>query len=576
MLKKRGLWSAMLGLGVTATMFLAACGPTASQGPGIKSGGSIVDAVSQEANSLAVGQTTSSFAVMVQATIWAPLLYTDDQHGVHAGLLKEVPSATNGGDVISGTGSTATEKITLKLRSGLKWSDGQPITSDDVAFTIKTFRDKDYAGLNAFDSLNEIDTVTTPDKLTTVVQLKDVDVAFLSNDFIDVGDAVIPQHHYASMAVGDIAKDFMPAVTSGPFTVTDRVKGDHITVKKNPDYYLAPKPYLDQITFKYFPDAQTILTSIQAKQVDTAYFLPVTQLPTLKAGIDGYKLYQSKTGGGYEALYFNFSNPILADIKVREALVWSFDPNVLINQVQHGNAVATCDVHVIDYTHDTSLIKNGLCPYGPDQKAQVDVAAAKALLDADGWTVGADGYRTKGGQTLALRVSTTKGRAYREASQELYQAAWKAIGVKITIVNFPASDFFGPILFPTDAKYAKSNDQWDIAEFQNNFSTPDPDDHTLWASDQVPPNGGSNLGYYNSSTVDDLEKQQLTQTNQSDRKATIQKIQKQILQDIPIFYLYSALEISEYNNKLHNYQPSSSGGVECWNVADWYLGAAQA
>jgi peptide/nickel transport system substrate-binding protein len=574
MLKKRGLLSALLGLGVTATMLLSACGPTASTGNGIKAGGSIVDAVSQEANSLQIGQTTSSFAIMVQNTIWASLLYTDDKHGLHAGLLTEVPSAANGGDVITGTGSDAKEKFTLKLRPNLKWSDGQPLTSDDVAFAFKTFQSKDYAGLNGFDSLSEIDSITTPDKLTTVVQLKDVDVAFVIANFTDVGDAPLPQHHYASMAVADIAKDFTPAVTSGPFTVTERVKGDHITVVKNKSYYQAPKPYLDQITFKYFPDAQTIVTAFQAKQVDTAYFLPVTQLPTLQAGIDGYKLYQSKTGGGYEALYFNFSNPILADIKVREALVWSFDPNVLINQIQHGNAVATCDVHVIDFTHDASLVKNGLCPYGPDLKAQVDASAAKALLDADGWTVGADGYRTKGGQTLALRVSTTKGRAYREASQELYQAAWKAIGVKITITNFPASDFFGPILFPTDAKYAKSNDQWDIAEFQNNLS-PDPDDHTLWDTDQVPSNGGSNLGYYSNTQVDTLEKQQLTQTNPADRKASFGQIEKLILQDIPIFYLYSALEISEYNNKLHNYMPSSAGGVECWNVWDWYLGAVQ-
>jgi peptide/nickel transport system substrate-binding protein len=572
--KKRAILSALLGVGVSLTMLLSACGPTASSGPGIKSGGSIVDAVSQEANTLVAGQTNSGFTDMAMTNIWASLIYADDKYNLRPGLVKEVPSGANGGDVLTGTGSDAKEKITLKLRSGLKWSDGQPLTSADVAYTIDLFRSKDFAAINGFDGLSEIDTVTTPDALTTVVQLKDVDVSFVASNFVGVNDAPLPQHHYASMAPGDVAKDFTPQVVSGPFTVTERVKGDHITFKKNPKYYQAPKPYLDQIIFKYFPDAQTIPTAFQAKQVDTAYFLSPTQLPTFKAGIDGYKLYLTK-GAGLEGIRFNLSNSILADPKVRLALVWSFDPNVLIKAegVQNGNAVPICDFHPIDYAHDPSLIQNGLCPYGPDLKAQVNVDAAKALLDADGWTVGADGYRAKGGQTLELRASTTKGRAYREASQLLYQAAWKAIGVKIDIKNFPASDFFGPILEPTDAKDAKSNDQWDIAEFKDTFSVPDPDDHTTFSSDQVPPNGGSNIYYYNSPTVDQLEKQQLTQTNQADRKATMQKIEKQVLMDIPIFFLYADQDISEANTKLHNYMPA--GGLENWNVWDWYLGAAQ-
>jgi peptide/nickel transport system substrate-binding protein len=576
MLKKRGLWSAVLGVGVTFTMLLSACGPTASNTGGtIKAGGSIVDGISQEPSSLMIGQSTQSFAQLVQASMWAPLIFTDNKYNLQAGLLTQVPSGSNGGDVVTGT----TEKITLKLRSNLKWSDGQPLTSDDVAFAIATFRDATYGAKTGFDSLKEIASVETPDKLTTVINLNAVDVAFLASSLADDGVmSPLPKHIYGSKTPADIAADFQPQVTSGPFTLFERVKGDHITVKKNKNYYQAPKPYLDQITFKFFPDANTIVTALQAGQVDTAYFLPPTAKDQLTA-IPGYKLFQPTSGGSWEAWYFNLTNPILADIKVREALARSFDPSTEISQIQHGNAAPTCDDGEATYAHEPSLVQpGGLCQYGPDQVAKVDVAAANALLDSAGWTgpKTSDGYRTNAaGKTLELRISTTSGRQYRLDSEALAQAAWKAIGVKIDILNHPSSDLFGPVLFPSDTKYAKSNDQWDISEFANNQSSPDPDNHTIWSSDQTPPAGGSNLTYYNNPTVDALEKKQLTQTNAADRKATFHDIHVQVLKDVPTFYLYAALDLSEYKNTIHNYSPIGGGGVECWNVADWYIGAAQ-
>ncbi|HEV2236631.1 MAG TPA: peptide ABC transporter substrate-binding protein [Ktedonobacterales bacterium] len=573
MLRKRGLWSAVLGLGVTVTMLLSACGPTAStSGGGIKNGGSLVDGISQEPSSLMIGQSTQAFAALVEQSIWAPLIYTDDKYNLDAGLLTQVPSGANGGDVVTGT----TEKITLKLRANLKWSDGQALTSDDVAFAIATYRDATYGAKTGFDSLKEIATVETPDKLTTVITLNDVDVAFLASSLADnFVFSPLPKHHYSSMTPAQIAADFQPAVTSGPFTVSERVKGDHITVVKNTNYYQAGKPHLNQITFKFFPDANTIVTALQAGQVDSAYFLPVSSADVLK-NIPGYKFFQPKQGGSWEAWYFNLSNSILADIKVREALAMSFDPNTEVTQIQHGNAAVTCDDGEATFVHEPSLVQTGgFCAYGPDQHVGLDVAGAKTLLAGDGWTAGSDGILVKDGTKLSLRISTTSGRQYRLDSEALAKAAWKAIGVDINIVNHPSSDLFGPVLFPSDTKYQKSNDQWDIAEFANNQSTPDPDNHTIWSSDQVPPAGGSNLTYYNNSSVDALEKQQLTQTNVNDRKATFHQIHVQILKDIPTFYLYAALDISEYKNTLHNYSPIGGGGVEDWNVWDWYLGAAQ-
>jgi peptide/nickel transport system substrate-binding protein len=558
-----------VGAAVVLTMVLAGCGTgstSTNNGNQPKAGGSIIDGISQEPSSLMPAQSTQAFAALVDATIWAPLMYVDNKGVFQPGLLTQVPSSSNGGITTSGNSET----ITLKLRPNLKWSDGQALTSADVAFAIKTYSDKAYGDKQGFQA-SEISNVATPDAQTTTITLNVLDVTFLPLSLTDVlVFTPLPQHHYSSMTADQIAADLTPAVTSGPFTATEHVKGDHITVKKNPDYYQAPKPYLNQITFKYFPDAQTIVTALQAGQVDTAYFLPVDAKSTLQS-IPGYKLFQpTSAGASYEALYFNFGNPILQDVNVREALAIGFDIKTEISQIQSGNAVPTCDDGDGTFAHDPSLVQNGYCPYGPDQTAGFNPTKAGQLLDTAGWAMGTDGYRHKGGQTLALRIATTSGRQYRLDSEQLVQAAWKNIGVKLTITNYPSSDLFGPVLFPSDHKYDKSNNQWDVAEFANGVADPG-STSLIWTSTDVPPTGGQNLTYYANSTVDQLFVQQSTQFDQSQRKSTFHQIYTQILKDIPTVYLYSALDLSEYKANLNNYNPISVGGIECWNVWDWWL-----
>lgn len=570
MLTKRSLWSAVIGVVVVLTMTLSACGPTSTTTPGgtAKFGGSLIDGISQEPSSLMTGQSNQTFAALVDAAVWAAPIYTTGSFTLAPGLLTQVPSSSNGGITLSADNKT--ETVTLKLRPNLKFSDGQPLTSADIAFTEKVVADPTYNDKQSFPA-SEITSVTTPDNLTAVFQLNTLDVAFLTKALTDpLIFGVMPQHTYGTMTPADIAKVFIPQVTSGPFTVSEDVKGDHITVVKNKNYYQAPKPYLDKVTFKFFPDANTEVTALQAGQIDTSYFLPVTSVDTLK-NIPGYKLYVPKSSPNYEAWYFNLTNPILADPVVRQALAMGFDVHSEITDIQKGNAIATCDDNTGTAGHEPSLVQNSYyCPYGPNQTAKFDPTAAGQLLTGDGWTMGSDGYRHKGGQTLALRISTTSGRQYRLDSEQLAQAAWKNIGVKITVQNFPSSVLFGPVLFPTDKKYATSNNQWDISEFENSIGI-DPDTSPIWMSTQTPPAGGSNLTYYNNPQVDQWETQQLKTFDPTARAALFHQIHAQILKDIPTFYLYSPLDLSEYKANLNNYMPDSIGPSETWNIWDWWL-----
>ncbi|HEX9118764.1 MAG TPA: ABC transporter substrate-binding protein, partial [Anaerolineae bacterium] len=395
---------ALLGL----SMLLAACGGGGSAPTNtLKRGGSITEVISQEPDALLPYLQGLTFSSLVQNALWAPLWYGDNgiPAQLHPGLAKEVPSASNGG--ISADAKT----YTIHLKSGLKWSDGSPLTADDVAFTINTFANADY-GANGFPTTEGIKATAT-DATTVTVTLTTADVTLVALLADGPLSGPMPKKIFGSMKVADIAKsdeNNKPSVDSGPFVVSDRKAGDSITVKKNPNFYLGPdKPYLDQITFKIIGDTTTILTAAQAGSFDAAWFVPVNDFDSYKA-LPSYTTGFDKVGTSFEGAYFNLNaskSPILADKVVRQALTQSFDPKEIIHSIWKDTATYTCDDNPGNAAHSPELI-------GPTGCYTVDQAKAGALLDSDGWTMGSDGYRHKAGKTLELRYSTTKGRKYRE------------------------------------------------------------------------------------------------------------------------------------------------------------------
>jgi peptide/nickel transport system substrate-binding protein len=533
-----------------ATMLLTACGSTSAPNGGTtpKFGGTVKDGLFEEPDSLLPEQSVETYADLVDATIWAPLFYGDNTGIIQPGLATEVPTTANGG--ISANALT----YTIHLKSGLKWSDGSALTSDDVVFTIQLIQNAAYGAKTQASEFQKIASVTNPDPTTVIITLKQVDVAFLALALTDpLNFAPMPKSVYGSIPAASVAKSmnaFEPQVTSGPFTISDRVKSDHISVKKNPNYFQAPKPYLDQIVFQIIPDQNTILTALQSGSIDTSWFLDINQLQAYKA-IPNYQVALDKTPGTFEAIYFNFTNPFLSDLKVRQAITMGIDTTPLIQNIWKGIASPTCDDGIGTFAHDPSLIP---C-YTLNQ------SAAKSLLESDGYTMGSNGFYQKGGKTLEMRYSTTAGKAYREQTETVVQDQLSKIGIKIDIVNYPSDTFFGSVL----ADYSK----YDIAEFANSLGY-DPDNHTQWGCDQFLPTG-FNISHWCNQDAQMQIKTELSDPNIADRTAAFHQLYKDILQDVPAMYYYAFPNISCATVRLHNYSPSPAGPSETWNVWDWYL-----
>jgi peptide/nickel transport system substrate-binding protein len=535
------------------TLVLPACALFGAAPKTSHRSGSIVVGMGTEVDALLPLQATSLETASVDRALWAPLWYGDPSGDLHPGLVRELPSLQNG-DI-----SPDLKTWTIRLRPHLKWSDGSPLTATDIAFSLNTYADvhfncscdfprhdpsdpTDFLGATALDPTTVRFTLAHPNN-------------FLLQILADGTAGPIPQEVFGAMPPARIAtshEGVFPTVVSGPFTMKEHVQGDHLTVVHNPHYYLGPdRPYLNQITFKFLPNENAVLTALQAGQIDTALRFDLADLDHYRA-LPGYTTYLEEPPVGYEMLAFNLTNPVLKDVAVRRALTLSLDPRQVMALLPPETVAPTCDDHDGTFAHESQLT---CYPQDP--------ILAGRLLDEAGWRLGPDGVRHKGDQTLALRYSTFNvgQNPYRLQIEGLAQAAWAGIGIKITIQNYPIHEFAGTVL---------PHATFDIAEFYQEPSY-DPDDSWQFMCNQTPEQGGGNVMHYCSRAVDQAETLQLSTVDRAVRTAAFRSIDAAILADVPVMYLYSLRLIGVCRSTLHNCG-SSAVYFGMWNLWDWYLG----
>ena len=255
-----------------------------------------------------------------------------------------------------------------------------------------------------------------------------------------------------------------PQVTSGPFMVAESLPGDHYTLVRNPRYYRAHEglPYLDKVVLRTSAaDQDATLKELQAGTITAARTLSVVaSMVQAYQRLSNYTLVTPPTSGGFEALWFNFHNTVLASHpEVRQAMAMTIDHQALIQVARQGFATPLCTDH-------PSALHPG---YEPGLSCpEFDLALANQLLSDNGWVKGADGVRFRGGQRLEFEYSAcTSCGSGRLASEAIIERNFKAIGIKLDIHNYPGDTFFGSLLPggkaspPTGAVPGR----YDIAEF---------------------------------------------------------------------------------------------------------------
>jgi len=541
-------------------MLLSACGApstpsTQSAGTPVK-GGTWIDDLYEEPDSLIPNGSSETFAVMVENTIWAPLFVGDATGAITPGLVTQVPTLQNGGI----SQDLKTWKFTL--RSGLKWSDGQPLDARDVDFTWKLWTNPKFTA-NSTIGYNLITGADiSADNLTITFHLKEAFAPFLAI-WTDGGVAPMPAHIFSSIAADKVltsSQNLTPTVSSGPFTLTESKQGADYTVSRNPNYYQAAAglPYLDKIVFRIVTDQNTILKDLQAGTVNSSWFLDVTKTSAYQQ-LSNYKLSFNPHASNFESIYFNFKNKVLGgNVEVRKAISMAIDHDALITTARRGQAVPLCTDHGQAYVPGYQA--DAACP-------KFDPTGAAALLKSAGWVAGKDGVLAKNGQRLEFQYSTTANNYWRGDDELIIQSNLNAIGIKLDITNYPASTFFGSFL--TGGVPGK----YDIAEFEQSF-TYDADDSSAFNCSQIPPKG-FNVSFYCNPALDKLFAQEEATADPTARQQIFNQEHQIYLTDFPFITLYSPTDVAMHKLTGHGYNPGPMGASETVGAWDWWCTGGQ-
>src|SRR5579864_2161448 len=398
----------------------------------------------------------------VETAIFDGLLQYDGQEQLVPDLALVVPTQQNGG--ISRDGKT----LTFHLRRGVRWQDGQPFTSADVAFTYRMYIDPKTNGFYRQTYLR-IARLDTPDPYTVVLHLTEPYAAALYRFFLRGGGGyVVPKHILEHSADVNTDRFNQSPLGTGPFRMVRWDHGAQIVLEANRDYFAGP-PHVHTVQFTIVPVPNTALSQLASHEVDVATDLTPTQYAGMKQ-LAGVRVFLVPTY--YERfLTYNTRRPPFDDIRVRRALALALDRAHIAATAYAGTAVVA-----------DSLLPPYSWAYTKDNDApQYDLQAARALLQAAGWTAGADHAWHKNGRTLSFSLlNQPESHALTTMAVET-QRAWQMLGIPVDIHQVARNLIFGSPGLAYSGRFDVLVDDWS--------ADTDPDRTHITAGKEIAPRG---------------------------------------------------------------------------------------
>lgn len=436
--------------------------------------------------------------------------------------------------------------FTFKLHPGVKFHNGDPLTAADFKYTFERALDPATQSTVSGDMLAGVERIEAPDDLTLVIHLSEPNAVFLRN--LTNSGYLQPLSRRAVEAQGaDYGRE---PVGVGPYRFKDWIVGYSITLERNPDYAWAPSflnnqgvVYPDEIEFRYLPEQGTLVAALEAGEIDFAD-VPAVDL-TLFQDNPNFNVYSSLSNGIGLEFVLNLADPILSDVRVRQAFNHAIDKQFFIDRVVDGHGIPA-----------TGVLPPSLPGYDPDSASTTypfDREAAGALLDAAGWTLGSDGVRQKDGQRMTIRIVAYTSSAMVLAS-ELLQNQLKAIGVDATLETYDRS-LQMPMVMDGD---------YHIAPLSWTYDDPDVL-YFLYHSSQHP--NGLNLGAQKDDDVDRLLEAGRSTLVDSDRMLVYHDIQRIMNERAYLAPVYVAEVFSVANRRVNGLRFNAFGGVllqEAW------------
>jgi peptide/nickel transport system substrate-binding protein len=492
-----------------------------------------------------------------------PLTMHDARWELGCMICVNLPTIENGGAVPETTSDGKKGvAVTFTFRPGLKWGDGTPLTSRDVAFTLEVGRHPQtgvsnqefYRSLYKVDAKND-DTFTLHfDKLT-----------FDYNAVNDMG--LLPAHleekpfradpaAYKNRTLYD-TDTANPGLYYGPYRIAEVTAGSHVVLVPN-ETWPGAKPRFKRVLVRVIENTAALEANLLSGAIDMIageLGLTVDQAVAFAKRHGERFNVIFKPSLVYEHLEPNLENPILRDKRVRQALLHALDRETIVQQLFAGHQpVAHTGINPLDWIHNPEVRKY---PYDPKRAA--------ALLDEAGWSVMRGGFRHNAkGERLAFELATTAGNRTREAVQQVLQSQWRAVGADARIKNQPARVFFGETVrkrtFPGFAMFA-----W--------YSAPENVPRTILHSSHIPTEAnnfaGQNYTGYANPEMDRLIDAIEVELDREKRRALWKRFQDIYAEDLPSLPLFFRADAFVLPKWLAGVEPTGHQGVSTLWIENW-------
>ncbi|MBU8537879.1 peptide ABC transporter substrate-binding protein [Roseomonas tokyonensis] len=456
-------------------------------------------------------------------------------------------------------------RVTWELREGWAWGDGTPVTAEDLLFAWQAGRDfsTGFGGSEFYRRAYEA-IVESARRIT----LRFDQITF---EYGASGDWVpLPSHierarweaeprTYRTRSAYE-TEPTNPGLWSGPYRVTAATPGAGVTLERNA-HWSGPAPAFRRIAIRTIENTAALEAQLLAGQLDMVageLGLPLEQVTALERRARGRFRFEYKPGLIYEHLDLMLDNPILADRRVRQALVLATDRAQIVARLyENRQPVAHTGVNPLDGMHDDAVRQ---WPFDP--------ARAAALLAEAGWTPGPDGIRRNAaGDRLTLELMTTAGNRSREQVQQVIQGMWRQAGIETRIRNEPPRVFFGETVsrrrFTGAALFA-----W--------ISSPENVPRTTLHSSEIPTAernwSGQNYTGFRNAEMDALLEALPIELDRERRRALWHRLQAIYAEELPAIPLWFRSDAHVWPTWLEGVRPTghltpSSNWVEQWRVA---------
>ena len=454
-------------------------------------------------------------------------------------------------------------KFTYHFRSGVKWSDGEPFTAADAAWTLNYYKANNVPNYSA--DLALMDSATATDD-TTMVLKSTKPTSFYSGESVFLYEYLLPEHIWGKFQddyKGARQETGFPSVGTGPYIITNYVKNQFVQLDRNPNYWGIDNgmtPHVDQIIYRIYGNQDAEAAALQAGEIDFGYFTAANILNTLESrglvtrgadvpafdeiGINTGSAYQTDPTGGFKP--HGDGHPALQDVVVRQAMRRAVDNQTLVDKVLLG--YGTPGISPVQPDATTGAWEPG--PADPDLSFNLD--AANQMLDDAGYTMGPDGVRIDpdSGKPLEFRFFS---RASDQNSIDIvpYVSGWmEQIGIKLDAQTLNSNKLGNVILAGDYDLFAWG---W--------YPNPDPNYIlNIFTCEQRPPDPSTyrnSDSYYCNPDYDKLYVEQGAVTDVAKRIDVVHEMQSILYRDQPYLVIWNVATLEAYSPDWTGFKPQA-------------------